>query len=192
MASTTKWWLMVPLTIGLIVAACGGDDASDDDATSEAPASATAQDAGAQEDAVAQADDDAGDGATVAMLGDEEISLDRALCYFEEQERAGLGGVWTHTSQVTGTTADGEPVVIGLDRARDEDGTVEDSIYVDIGEIGADDIVSLTASGPEGLVDFALPRSLPRTSTWPSSAAIRSRSRSGSTANSVERGERAS
>ena len=149
MASTTKWWLMAPLTIGLIVAACGGDDASDDDATSEAPASVAAQ-----EDAVAQADDDAGDGAAVAMLGDEEISIDRALCYFEEQERAGLGGVWTHTSQVTGTAADGEPVVIGLDRARDEDGTVGDSIYVDIGEMGADDIVSLTASGPEGLVDF--------------------------------------
>ena len=95
-----------------------------------------------------------GSAAATVMLGDEELTIDRTLCYFEEQPRAGLGGVWTHTSQATGANAAGEPVVIGLDRARSEEGEVGDSIYVDIGEPGADDAVGFTASGPEGLIEF--------------------------------------
>ena len=45
-------------------------------------------------------------------------------------------------------------MVIALDRARNEDGTVEDSIHVDIGDPASDDFVGLTATGPEGLVEF--------------------------------------
>lgn len=164
MRSTSKLWLVVPLALGLIVMACGGDDSGDDTAT-EAPASTT--EAGAEqaspepgdEQASPEPGDDAaaegaGSGTTVARLGDEEIVIERALCYFEEQERAGLGGVWTHTSQVSGTTADGEPVLIALDRARGEDGTVEDSVTVDIGDPASDEFVGMRATGPEGMIEF--------------------------------------
>ena len=156
MGSTNKWWLAAPLAMGLIVAACGGDDDSADDAATEAPTDAAAaedeQPADGGNDTEAAADTAASAG--VIMLGDEEIAIERALCYFEEQERAGLGGVWTHTSQVSGSNEAGEPVTVGLDRARNEDETVEDSIYVNIGEPTADDFVGLTADGPEGLIEF--------------------------------------
>ena len=150
MGSTTKLWLTVPLALGLIVAACGSDEDSGDDASTEAPA--TTAEAAAEQ--AAPEPQEGGAGGTVAMLGEDEIAIERALCFFEEQERAGLGGVWTHTTQVTGTTADGVPVIISLDRARNEDGTVEDSVHVDIGDPASDDFVGLTASGPEGLVEF--------------------------------------
>ena len=150
MSSTTKWWLAAPLAMGLVVAACGGDDDTSEDAASEAPASAAA----AEDEPVANEAEDSTASAGVIMLGGEEIATERALCYFEEQERAGLGGVWTHTSQVSGTNAAGEPITVGLDRARNEDDTVEDSIYVNIGEPTADDFVGLTAKGSEGLIEF--------------------------------------
>ena len=152
-----KLWLVAPLALGLIVAACGDDDSADDAAT-EAPAETAATEAAAEEPTAEPAEDVAdeasGSGIAVAMLGDEEITIASALCFFEEQERAGLGGVWTHTSQATGTNEAGEPVVVGLDRARNEDGTVKDSVYVNIGEPAADDFVGLTAEGPEGLIVF--------------------------------------
>jgi hypothetical protein len=156
MGSTNKWWLAVPLAVGLVVAACGGDDDSADDGATEAPADAAAteeeQPADGANDTEAAADTAASAG--VIMLGDEEIAIEGALCYFEEQERAGLGGVWTHTSQASGTNEAGAPVTVGLDRARNEDETVEDSVYVNIGEPTADDFVGLTADGPEGLIEF--------------------------------------
>lgn len=153
MSSTTKWWLAAPLAMGLIVAACGGDDDSD----TEAPASTAAaeEEQPAEDTNDTEAAEDVAASAGVITLGDEEIAIERALCYFEEQERAGLGGVWTHTSQVNGTNAAGEPITVGLDRARNEDDTVEDSIYVDIGEPTSDDAVSLIADGPEGLIEFS-------------------------------------
>lgn len=158
MSSMNKWWLAAPLAMGLVVAACGGDDDSADDAATEAPAEAAATEAAAEEPTTEPVDDSAdqapGSGIAVAMLGDEEITIESALCFFEEQERAGLGGVWTHTAQASGTNAAGEPVTIGLDRARNEDETIEDSIYVNIGEPAADDFVGLTADGPEGLIEF--------------------------------------
>lgn len=148
MRSTTKLWLTVPLALGLIVAACGNDDDAADAAATDAPADA----AGVDEQPASDTTDTASAG--VIMLGDEEIAIERALCYFEEQERAGLGGVWTHTAQVTGTNAAGAPVIVGFDRARNEDETVEDSIRVDIGDPMADDFVGLAADGPEGLITF--------------------------------------
>ena len=140
MRRTTKWWLAAPLAMGLIVAACGGDDESSD-----------GSDSGESSDAPTT---ESGGTAAVMAFGDEEFTIDRMLCYFEEQERVGLGGVWTHTAQGQGTTVDGEPVVVGLDRARDEDGTVEDVVRVDIGEPSADDTINVSASGPEGTISF--------------------------------------
>ena len=144
MESMSKRWLAAPLVLSLVVVACGGDDAEDPTEEAAEPAA----------EATEAAEAPAGSAAATVMLGDEELTIDRTLCYFEEQPRAGLGGVWTHTSQATGANAAGEPVVIGLDRARSEEGEVGDSIYVDIGEPGADDAVGFTASGPEGLIEF--------------------------------------
>ena len=149
---STKWWVAVPLAAGLIVAACSDDgDAATPEAT-DAPADRTAATAEPANDAPA------GGGAAAAtaviLLGDEEIAIERMLCFFEEQPRAGLGGVYTHTAQGSGTTAAGEPIIIDLSRARDEDGTVGDDILVDIGEPGSEEAISLSAVGPDGLIQF--------------------------------------
>jgi hypothetical protein len=158
MSSTTRWWLAAPLAVGLVLAGCGGDDgdAADTDA-SVAPASS----ADAAPDPTASGGEDAagaGEGAEssagMMILGDEEIALGTLRCYFEEQPRAGLGGVFTHTAQGRGTDAEGVDVLLDLSRARADDGTIEDDIIVDIGDPTSDDAVSLKASGPEGLVDF--------------------------------------
>ena len=124
MRSTSKWMLAAPLAAGLVVAACGGDDeATAEPVATEAPTAAAVEpEQQGTEDANddTTANDAGNDVDATATLGDEVISIERTLCYFEEQERAGLGGVWTHTSQAIGTNESGEPVTIGLDRARDE------------------------------------------------------------------------
>ena len=153
---TTKWWLAVPLTAGLALAGCGGDDETTEPPdASGAPASTTAAEADATDPAGADAAseaDDAGSPVAAIMLGDEEIAMASLRCYFEEQPRAGLGGVFTHTAQGRGTNAAGEQVLLDLSRARDEDGTVGDDVIVDIGEPA--EAVSLSAQGPEGLIQF--------------------------------------
>jgi hypothetical protein len=173
MSKTTRWWLAAPLALGLIVAACNGDDEATPapeaaepsaaaEVTEEAPAEETSEEtseeAPAEDPAEAPAAD-GDDGEAAASIGTvtldgEAISLTRMLCFFEEQPRAGLGGVFTHTAQGQGTDAAGEPVILDMSRARAEDGTVEDDVIVDIGDFTAEDAISLRASGPEGLVTF--------------------------------------
>lgn len=150
MILTTRWWAAVPLTVGLALVGCNGDDGgSDSGADADATASTTpAATAGGG------SNDGGGGSAGVMTLGDAEIAIDSLRCFFEEQPRAGLGGVFTHTAQGRGTNADGEGVILDLSRARAEDGTVEDDIIVDIGDPGSDDAVGLRASGPEGLIAF--------------------------------------
>jgi hypothetical protein len=158
MKISTKWWMAVPLAVGLIVAACGDDgDAATPDPT-DVP-EATDVPVAATEAPVDLATEEPAGGAAAAataviVFGDEEIAIDRLLCYFEEQPRAGLGGVYTHTAQGSGTTAAGEPIIIDLSRARDEDGTVGDDILVDIGEPGSEEAIGLRAVGAEGLIQF--------------------------------------
>jgi hypothetical protein len=160
MSSTSRWWVAVPLAVGLALAGCGGDEESGGSAGADADASADpASTADAVPDSTAGGEDATGanDGARssagVMILGDEEIAID-LLCYFEEQPRAGLGGVFTHTAQGRGTNAEGEDVVLDLSRARAEDGTVEDDVIVDIGDPFGDDLVRLRVGGPEGLIEF--------------------------------------
>ena len=161
MRSMTRWWVAVPLTVGLALAGCGSDDDGASSAGADAEASAdpasTANpvpDPTTQAEDAAGANDGAGSSAGVMTLGDEEIAIGSLGCFFEEQPRAGLGGVFTHTAQGRGTNAEGEDVVLDLSRARAEDGTVEDDIIVDIGDPFGDDSVSLMASGQEGLIQF--------------------------------------
>jgi len=154
MASMNRWWIVVPLTVGLMVAACSDDDG----AASPAPESASVAPVAtveAQSDPTAAAEPTGGGSAAgILLLGDEEIAVGRLLCFFEEQPRAGLGGVYTHTAQAQGTNASGQPVLLDLSRARSEDGTVGDDILVDIGAPGSEEAVGLQATGPEGLVQF--------------------------------------
>jgi hypothetical protein len=130
----------------LIVGACGGDD--DDGA----------------DDGDASTEDAAGDDSTgaiggsasgTATFGDEELSIDIVRCYFEEQPRAGLGGVFTHTAQASGTNSEGVEIVIDMSRARGEDGVVSDDISYDVGDpFDQENFVGWGGGGPEGTLEF--------------------------------------
>jgi hypothetical protein len=147
------------LAVGVAVAGCGGDgdsgaDQADGDATGAPAIEATAAGDGAEATG-RNAGLDGADAATASMtLGDEAITMEGLRCFFEEQPRAGLGGVFTHSAQGQGINAAGESVILDLTRARAEDGTVQDEIIVDIGDPAGGDSVSLGASGPEGLITF--------------------------------------
>ncbi len=163
MIRTMRWWVAVPLTVGLALVGCNGDNGgsgsgADADATAGATPAATvaggSDSVGTDTEDSSGANDGGGGSVAVMTLGDEEIVIDNLRCFFEEQPRAGLGGVFTHTAQGRGTNGDGEGVVLDLSRARAEDGTVEDDIIVDIGDPAGDDAVGLRASGPEGLIEF--------------------------------------
>ena len=151
-------WLAVSLVVGLAVVACQ-DDGGSDDADEATPAATVAATAAPADPTEAPADPTAapaaeGAGAAGSMtLGDEVIALASARCFFEEQPRAGLGGVFTHTAQGSGTNAAGDAVLLDVSRARDEDGTEGDDVTVDIGDFTSDDAISLRVTG-EGIVDF--------------------------------------
>jgi hypothetical protein len=162
MNSTTKLWIAVPLTLGLIVAACSGSDSSDatDASAATAPATTAPDTTPAATPDQAEAGTGSNEGTApaaavgVVMLGDEEIAATRVLCYFQEQPRAGLGGVFTHTAQVEGTDAEGTQVLVDLSRAVAEDGTVDEKVIVDIGDPRSDDAVSMSMGGPDGTIAF--------------------------------------
>jgi len=154
------WWVAVLVIVALALPACSNDNSAD---PTEADADATAaptSNADARSEPTSRTDEGANGGdaenasaAGAMILGGEEIAIS-LRCFFEEQPRAGLGGVFTHSAQGRGTNAEGEPVVLDLTRARAEDGTVGDDINVDIGDPFGDDMVSLRAVGPEGLIQF--------------------------------------
>ena len=155
MNSTTKLWMTAPLLLGLIVAGCSGDDGDDTDAdVTEAPATAVADVAieASEADPTAAPVVEAATGTLV--LDGEEIAMAAALCWFQEQPRAGLGGVFTHTAQAEGTNAAGEALLLDITRARAEDGTVEDDIIIDIGDYTSEDAVSYGGGGAEGTIEF--------------------------------------
>ena len=149
--------LLLVLLFALAVVACGDD--GDDGAASGDGDDTTESDAGDGDDADGS-DGEGGDGAAsgpgggTLTLDGEQYSLERFRCFFEEQPRAGLGGVFTHSAQGDFTTAEGEPAIIDMTRARGEDGTVTDDVTVDIGEPGSEDAVSFGADGPEGTIEF--------------------------------------
>ena len=132
-------WLALSLVVGLAVAACQDGDG---DPTPMPTAIATVASAADPTEAPAAR------GAGSMTFGDEVIALTGALCFFEEQTRAGLGGVYTHTAQGSGTNAAGDDVILDVSRARDEDGTEGDDVLVDIGELGSDEAKSFGAAGP--------------------------------------------
>lgn len=160
MSSTTRWWLGVPLVAGLALAGCSSDDggSADSDARAGADPATTANVApgptGDEDGDAAAGGAAAGPSVGTLTLGDEVIALASFRCFFEEQPRAGLGGVFTHSAQGQGTNAGGEAVLLDMTRARAEDGTVDDDLSVGIGDPFGDEYVELHAGGPEGLIEF--------------------------------------
>ena len=71
------------------------------------------------------------------------------LCYFEEQPRAGLGGIFTHSAQAQGTNAAGEAVLLDTTRAVAEDGTVEYDLSFGVGDPFGDDYTEYYDTGQE-------------------------------------------
>jgi hypothetical protein len=147
--TTIRALAAILLTAILALASCGSDDGSGGD-SSESGAEAGA-DSDSPEGDNSSAGDDAGSppsGGTV-NFGGEEISMQPLLCYFEEQPRAGLGGIFTHTAQAQGTNADGEAVLLDTSRAVTEDGTVEYDLSFGVGDPFSDDHTEYYDTGQE-------------------------------------------
>ncbi|HUW03252.1 MAG TPA: hypothetical protein VMW08_12930 [Acidimicrobiales bacterium] len=134
----------------LLVGACG-DDGSD--GASGAP-NADQSDTEPSGDAGSTAEPSATPSGGSASFDGEEMTIERVRCFFEEQPRAGLGGVFTHTAQADAVNPAGEAVVIDMSRAVAEDGTVTDDISFDVGDPFGDDFVGYSGGGPEGTLDF--------------------------------------
>lgn len=148
---TRTFRVLLAVLLGLAAAACGGDDTDDPGAADAEPSSDVSDDESG--DADGDAAPSAGGSGTITLDG-EELAVDRVGCFFEEQPRAGLGGVFTHTAQASFTTSDGTEAILDVSRARGEDGTVEDDVSVDIGDPFGGDVVSLDGGGPEGTLQF--------------------------------------
>ncbi len=143
----------VLVAMSLILGACGGDDddSADDGVASTGDAARPSEDDGNDDSTGAVG---AGAGGT-ATFGDEELSIDIVRCYFEEQPRAGLGGVFTHTAQASGTNSAGVEIVIDMSRARGEDDLVSDDISYDVGDpFDQENFVGWSGGGPEGTLEF--------------------------------------
>lgn len=168
--TTARTVAAILLAASLVMAGCGGDDASGDaspDADIDSGGSDNADgDNSSDGDNTPEGDDTAGDdtagddtagdgdagpaptGGSV-IFGDEEIPMQRLLCYFQEQPRAGLGGVFTHSAQAEGTNAAGEAVLLDMTRAVAEDGTVEFDLSFGVGDVFAGDYVEYYDTGQE-------------------------------------------
>ncbi len=146
----------VLVAILLIVGACGGDDDDSADDSVASTGDAADNEQASEDDANGDSPGAVGAGASgTATFGDEELSIDIVRCYFEEQPRAGLGGVFTHTAQASGTNSDGVEIVIDMSRARGDDDVVSDDISYDVGDpFDQENFVGWGGGGPEGTLDF--------------------------------------
>ena len=155
MRSTRQLLVAVAASLLLFLAACGDDgssDAGDTGASGEdgSPDAGDASSGGGETDGAGPS---SGGGGT-ATFGGEEVTITRVRCFFEEQPRAGLGGVFTHTAQADGVDAAGVEVVIDMSRAIDEGGAVENDISFDIGDPFGDDFVGYGAGGADAVIEF--------------------------------------
>lgn len=133
----------------LLLGACGDDDNGD----SSGGTTASQDDAGSSDDGSSDAPP-GGSGGGTATFGGEEITIERVRCFFEEQPRAGLGGVFTHTAQADAANGAGEAIVIDMSRARSEDGEVSDGVSFDVGDPVGEEFIGYSGGGPEGTIEF--------------------------------------
>jgi hypothetical protein len=143
---------MVLAALALFAGACGDDD----DGAATRSVDEGSDDMGDADDDMGDADDGSsgdaptgggggGGGGGTLTFGDETISLDRALCYLQEQPVAGSEGTIELTAQGHGTNAAGDPVVIDFSRFSEDSLFAGDDISVDIGDPRGDDFQGYTA-----------------------------------------------
>lgn len=130
----------------LLLAGCSsdGDDAS--------PAGGGTSDATATDVASGDAPGDgiSTGGTGTLTMGDDAIDLAGAMCYLQEQNAAAGGGKILFTGQATGTTGDGEELMIDVSRFDADSMFAGDSIEVVVGDYMNDDSVSYSQT-EEGL-----------------------------------------
>ena len=146
--TTIKVWAAILLAASLALAGCGSDDGSGGD-SSESGAEAGADSDNAGDDSSGGGDAGPAPSGGTIIFGGEEISMERLFCFFEEQPRAGLGGIFTHTAQAEGTNAAGEAVLLDTTRAVAEDGTVEFDLSFGVGDPFGDDYIEYADTGQE-------------------------------------------
>lgn len=152
---TIRAWVAILLAASLALASCGSDDDSSVD-SSESGADAGADSDNSEGDDSSSGDESSeGEDAAPApsggkvIFGGEEISMQPLLCYFEEQPRAGLGGIFTHSAQAEGKNAAGEDVLLDMTRAVAEDGTVEFDLSFGVGDPFSGDYTEFYGTGQE-------------------------------------------
>jgi hypothetical protein len=165
-ATRCSTWAGIVFVGGLVLAGCGssGDggtspnpdvtpntaDVVGDDTTDSSAGNDDSGGSSVGDDPVVRSDPAPSSGGGVLLDG-EEVAMQRLFCFFEEQPRAGLGGVFTHSAQAEGTTASGEPLLLDTTRAVAEDGTVEFDLTVGIGDFREESYIEYFGSGD---VDF--------------------------------------
>jgi hypothetical protein len=149
---TSKVWAAVLLAAVLLMAGCGSDDDSGGDSSGSGAGSDNASEgdkSSGGDDSSAGGDAGAAPSGGTVSFGGEEISMEPLLCYFKEQPRAGLGGIFTHTAQAEGTNAAGDAVLLDMSRAVAEDGTVEFDLSFGVGDYTRDDYIEYADTGQE-------------------------------------------
>lgn len=153
-APTMSMLAATTLAGSLLLAGCGDDD--DDVATTDPVDEVTDDDA---DDGGGEATEGGGDepaasggsggGGTLVFDG-EEIALDSARCFLEEQEAAAGGGSIEFVAQGSGTNAAGEEVLLDVSRYSEESMFAGDDVTVDIGPLM--DSVGYSGKEPAGTV----------------------------------------
>ncbi len=142
----TRTFAALVAACALAITGCGDDDdTSTDDAagieeTADDTAGESSDDDGAGDDGATdeggdeQAPTGGGGGGTLVFDG-EEIALDGARCFLEEQEAAAGGGSIEFVAQGSGTNAAGEEVALDVSRYSEESQFAGDDVTIDIGPL---------------------------------------------------------
>ncbi len=136
------------LAVMLALAGCAGGDSSDTGAEAGGGSDSVERDSSG--DSSSEGDDDGPSPSGGAVIfGGETIAMQPLRCFFQEQPRAGLGGVFTHSAQARGMNAAGEAVLLDMTRAVAEDGTVEFDLSFGVGDPFGSDYIAYYGRGQQ-------------------------------------------
>jgi hypothetical protein len=147
---TLRVVLLALATLALFAGAACGDDGDGTSAPAPVDGDSDADDGTAEDGPTDEGSGDAptgggGGGGGSLIFGDETITLDRALCYLQEQPVAGSEGTIELTAQGHGTNAAGESVVVDFTRFGEDSLFAGDDITIDIGDPRGDDFMEYGA-----------------------------------------------